>query len=451
MHHPYARILVLTLCLGFAFQPFAAGQDYKISRAREKLKQARQDLSNSRDRLETVYMQLEKEFKRIAGSHATPFNSGVAETWMESLPRIQALWDEEMQKGRTPSRRVFREKVFPLLEEDARQVLPLNSKLLFPFLSEGSNLLYDGLKKHTLPDRLDFEDRLDKLLGPEVYFHHFWNDHLYKDLEEAKEFAKANVAFAEASTELDMLEHPEKYTSKGKLAPPRMVYVPGGNYTVGPNTGWEKSKRKVNLREYYMDKYEITNKEYNDFLQTVDHSLYEEYVPFFWPKNMNLVRVYPEKEANRPVSGVSWKAAHAYAEWAGKRLPTEEEWEVAARGKTGNIYPWGDTYEVNRLNAAELELNTLAEVGTFPDGASVFGCMDMGGNVWEWTASDQDGNRIKEPDDKVRNMVIRGGDYRVDGTIHARCDYRGLVPTDPYAGRRPSKNAIGFRCVKNVD
>jgi len=94
-------------------------------------------------------------------------------------------------------------------------------------------------------------------------------------------------------------------------------------------------------------------------------------------------------------------------------------------------------------------LNRTTTAGGFPKGASPFGVLDMAGNAWEWTSTDQDGRNIKDADDKVRNMVIRGGDYQ-EGSDHVRCDYRWMTPVDPYSGRRPEKKRIGFRCAKNV-
>lgn len=427
----------------------AGGQDQKIQRARDQLKEARRTLDQSREDLETTYLELETEFQRISGNYTLQFLRGLESAWSGTLDELKS--GLEADKGRMNSRRRFEDYAAPILENSAvKRVLDLDPRLLAPFVKEGSSLLYDNLKKNRPIEEGDIHLKLAEVLSPGVPFHTFWNERLFHQIEQARDFAGANEEFQVARTELDRLEHPERYTSKGEQAPPRMVYIPAGSYTVGPNTGWEKPRRRAVFREFYLDKYEITNQEYRDFLKSLPPEDYNEFVPYFWPMNQNMERIFPSEKGNWPVSGVSWKAANAYAAWCGKRLPTEEEWEVAARGKEGYTYPWGNRFDPLRCNTRESGLNRAREVGAFPDGASPFGCMDLAGNVFEWTSTDQDGNRITKSDDEIRNMVIRGGDFN-EGADHARADFRWMTPMDPYAGRHPSKKRIGFRCVKSVD
>jgi formylglycine-generating enzyme required for sulfatase activity len=441
-------ILMLTL---MALAPAGAGfaQDQKIKRARENLKESRKVLDESREALELVYLELEEEFNRIHGPYAMQFLKGLDAAWLKLLPEIRSK--TERDKALLTSRRRFEEVVVPLMIQSGyQQVLDIDQRILMPFVDHWVEVLYDKLRRRKPIEEGDIETHLTDILSQGVYFHNFWNDRLYQDIPEARKFAQANEDFDKARTDLDRLEHPERYTSRGKLAPSRMVYVAAGLYTVGPNTGWEKARRKVNIREFYIDKYEITNREYYDFLRDQPPKLYNEYVPYFWPMNQNMERVFPEERPNEPVMGVSWKGADAYAKWCGKRLPTEEEWEVAARGKQSYIYPWGNKFDSSLSNTSELGFNDTTEVGSFPKGASPFGCLDMAGNVYEWTATDQDGNRVKKFDNNIRNMVIRGGDYR-EGADHARADFRWMTPMDPYAGRNPTKKRIGFRCAKDVN
>ncbi len=168
-----------------------------------------------------------------------------------------------------------------------------------------------------------------------------------------------------------------------------MILIPAGTFTMGSDTraADEKPKHKVYLDAYYIGKYEVTNAEYYEFWkQQTDAARTPEnftHLPEIgdWPARA-------EQFPNHPVVGVSWHDANAYAAWKGMRLPTEAEWEKAARGYTDRVWPWGNAVEPYANTAAEDDgyQNRLAPVGSFPKGKSYYGVMDMAGNVWEWTA-----------------------------------------------------------------
>jgi serine/threonine-protein kinase len=186
----------------------------------------------------------------------------------------------------------------------------------------------------------------------------------------------------------------------------------------------------VKVEAFYMDRTEVTNEQYLRFIGETKRAR-----PTHWNGNQ-----YPSGQANFPIVNVSWEDANAYARWAGKRLPTEAEWEYAARGGEGRLYPWGNDWSDSLANTREGERGRIVAVGSFPAGASPLGLLDLVGNVWEWTSSDlrsYAGNgQILAP-----GKVIRGGAYDV-ARERANATYRGVVqPERTY-------EKTGFRCVK---
>jgi serine/threonine protein kinase len=164
-----------------------------------------------------------------------------------------------------------------------------------------------------------------------------------------------------------------------------MVYVPAGTFTMGSKTDdsdvWddEKPEREVYLDAYWIDKYEVSNGQYALCVEAGECTAPHD------SSSYTRSSYYGNDEFdNYPVIYVDWYQASAYCEWAGGRLPTEAEWEKAARGPDGNKYPWGDeSPSCSLANYSRCKGDTTA-VGSYPDGASYYGAMDMAGNVWEW-------------------------------------------------------------------
>lgn len=223
--------------------------------------------------------------------------------------------------------------------------------------------------------------------------------------------------------------------------PEGMVSVAAGAYTIGREDGddIEKPKHTVTLKAFLIDKTEVTNAEYKKFIDATGYQ-----APPQW-KDKN----FPEGQANFPVVQVNWQDANEYAKWAGKRLPTEAEWEAAARGIDGRKYPWGNEWNKAFANIGAGESGKLTEVGKFPEGKSPSGAMDMIGNAWEWTADTlalYPGNTGKAPQEANSSYrVIRGGAF--NGTKLNDASYRGYIEAN---SNRKDLDKTGFRCAKDA-
>jgi formylglycine-generating enzyme required for sulfatase activity len=233
-----------------------------------------------------------------------------------------------------------------------------------------------------------------------------------------------------------------------------MVYVPGGEFTMG--TGWnlEAPAHTVELDHFWIDQTEVTNAQYS---QCVEVGACYAPTTCAWGEP-----TYDDvSKADHPVICVTWQAAHMYCEWVGGRLPTEAEWEYAARGPQGAIYPWGDDFDGTRLNFCDANCPRddqkdadyddgyveTAPVKSYPSGASWCGAQDMAGNVWEWVA-DWYGPYPSVP--QTNPTGAESGDERlIRGGSWYDCDEHGFLRTDnrhPY-DPRDYNYLIGFRCV----
>ena len=166
----------------------------------------------------------------------------------------------------------------------------------------------------------------------------------------------------------------------------------------------EMPQREVFLSAYFIDKYPVTNAQYKKFIESggyTQKALWSnagwQYILESKPLESNDLDAVFKGEPDCPVVNVSWYEAETFAKWAGKRLPTEAEWEKAARGTDGRIYPWGNEYDKMRLNCAESKIEKPTPVTKYSQGQSVYGCFDMAGNVWEWTADWYDSQYLPCP------------------------------------------------------
>lgn len=224
-----------------------------------------------------------------------------------------------------------------------------------------------------------------------------------------------------------------------------MTLIPGGEFVMGNDMknglGFSPS-HKVKIDSFYMDKFEVTNGDYIAFCKETGYKL-----PVFWNTD-----IFKSGEAflNYPVIGVSYLDAKKYAEWAGKRLPTEAEWEYAARGGlVGKDFPNGNEWTKEKAKQEGSGWKNLVDpVGSYT--ANGYGLYDMSGNVWEWV-SDRYSELYYEVSDyhnprgpeKGANRVIRGGSWK-SGSMCKKVYYRkGLISNW-------CDYAVGFRCVKDT-
>jgi formylglycine-generating enzyme required for sulfatase activity len=252
---------------------------------------------------------------------------------------------------------------------------------------------------------------------------------------------------------------------KASAAPQGMLKIPGGDYVfkvegieiegvdwmgVDVQYEWEDMPRRfhehrMQIKPFFIDKFPVTNADFKKFLDAT------RYHP---EDDLNFLRdwkdgAFPEGWANKPVTWVSIEDARAYAKWAGKRLPHEWEWQFAAQGTDGRLYPWGNEWQASSVPAPDKgrTLRGPDDVNAHPSGASPFGVMDMVGNVWQWTD--------EYVDDHTRGGILRGGNYyHPQGSIWYfpeayRNDQHGkLLMMAPSYDR---SGTLGFRCVQDAE
>ncbi len=234
----------------------------------------------------------------------------------------------------------------------------------------------------------------------------------------------------------------------GKRPPPfepKLVLIPAGEFLMGSDPKKdrhadksEQPQHRPYLPDYYMAKTPATNTQYAAFVQAAGHK-----PPDHWE-----AKKPPQGKEDHPVVNINWRDAMAYCKWLAEitakpyRLPSEAEWEKAARGTDGRIYPWGNEWDAKRCNNRESGKDDTTPVGAYPQGASPYGLLDMAGNVWEWTISlyrpypyqSRDG---REDPRAEGSRVLRGGSWDDDYRT-ARVSIRG---------RHLFGDFVGFRLV----
>lgn len=234
-----------------------------------------------------------------------------------------------------------------------------------------------------------------------------------------------------------------------------LCLVPAGEFLMGSPRGEgkddESRQHTVHLDAYYIGRYPVTQAQYARFVQEANYPVpfgdWDSAKPYNWHQKR---KTPPKGKENHPVVLVSWRDAVAFCEWAELRLPTEAEWEKAARGTDGRIYPWGNEWNLKRCNSFEGGKGGTTPVGAYsPSGDSPYGCADMAGNVWEWTSSLKRWYPYQAHDGREDLAasgfrVLRGGSFE-DWGGGIRCAYRsGYNPDFGF-------DLIGFRVAVSPD
>lgn len=211
--------------------------------------------------------------------------------------------------------------------------------------------------------------------------------------------------------------------------PPQQIEELARRYGVHPDwLGGEAPQRQIELPAFYIDRYPVTNRQYAAFVQATGQA-----PPPHWGGQQP-----PAELLDHPVVYVNRADAQAYCRWAGKRLPTEAEWEKAARGTDGRLFPWGDEFDPRHCHfdpGGPHPPTGTAPVTAHPDGASPFGVRDMAGNVLEW-CDDGPGPGA---------AFLKGGCWLTTSPLHLRCAAHGQSGFD-----NNRLDYIGFRCVREA-
>lgn len=235
---------------------------------------------------------------------------------------------------------------------------------------------------------------------------------------------------------------PAEDTSRPEPGDDAMVLIPAGSFLMGSDVDWYNAPRwykpehEVALTAYFIDVYEVT---FAQFARFVAESGYEPLSE--WQK------YFDEGKDLHPMLNARWEDATAYCKWAGKRLPTEAEWEHAARGPDNFTYPWGNDWRTEWSNTKERGLKDTLPVGSTPGDRSAFGLYDTQGNALEWvdgTFQPHPGSPVS--DDPVFDspkLPYRGSGFHIRGQ-HVALWYRMAAPVDLVVGR-------GFRCARSAD
>lgn len=232
-----------------------------------------------------------------------------------------------------------------------------------------------------------------------------------------------------------------KPTSNSPLT--EMALIPEGEFVMGSNERWddEAPEHISHTNAFHIDRNEVTNSDYKKFIAATQQA-----APYHWPEG-NI----PKGKGQHPVVYVSWFDASNYCKWAGKRLPTEQEWEKAARGQDGLIYPWGNQWALDKSNHPYKNSTGTEPIGSYPQGQSPYGLNDMSGNVWEWVDSyylPHPGNPVTRAEYGKDKRVLKGGSWF--DCLSYGCGLSAPTFNRSFFTPEVKNNSFGFRCAKDA-
>ena len=287
-------------------------------------------------------------------------------------------------------------------------------------------------------------------------FHEWWNEELFQLSKPARRYSQTARALEKSFHALERLRHPERYDRGFERTPAGMALIPAGTYVLGPSTGYllghpkVQEERQDRLSAFYLDRREVSCAEYARFLLAQPPSLRDEHLPSNWSWSEDGSPLFPDGWASYPVVGVTWASAASYAEWIGKRLPTEEEWEAAAGGFSRRRYPMGNRFDVGKVNCRAFGAGSPRSPQEFSEDSTPQGIQSMTGNVREWTSDlyeEPPGKDVAKQVDRAgaeTMAVVRGGSFQ-DDPESCTTVYRWLYPA-----LDTRLDFVGFRCAKDV-
>lgn len=257
----------------------------------------------------------------------------------------------------------------------------------------------------------------------------------------------ANLSNTESTPDLLLETNTPFFTQTATVIPNQitdsegivMHLIPEGSFTMGSDDGNQDEKpiHQINLDAYYIDIYEVTNTEYKKCVEDGDCTI-----------PTNLASYNDTTYTNHPVVYVTWNMAKDYCEWRNARLPTEAEWEKAARGTDRRIYPWGNDFPNSEFLNFNLGIEDTQEIGTYENGISPYGIYDMGGNAMEWVSSLYQSYPYNQNDGRentdISGLRVRRGGAWTSLVNNARTSYRSSLDSSL------SSNNLGFRCAINA-